>query len=134
MIGYIVRRLVQLLPVLLVASIGIWGMIYAVPGGPVGSLVGENATAEQIREVTQRLGLDRPVLAQYWSWLTRAVAGDLGESLQSRDPVLQLILHRVPATLQLGLAATIVGLLLGVPVAIASAPLSAPEMPLFSAP
>ncbi|MBL8696815.1 MAG: ABC transporter permease [Alphaproteobacteria bacterium] len=121
MIGYIVRRLVQLLPVLLVASIGIWGMIYAVPGGPVGSLVGENATAEQIREVTQRLGLDRPVLAQYWSWLTRAVAGDLGESLQSRDPVLQLILHRVPATLQLGLAATIVGLLLGVPVAIASA-------------
>lgn len=121
MTGYIVRRLLQLLPVLLMASVGIWSMIYAVPGGPVASIVGENATPEQIRDVTERLGLDRPVLVQYWSWLVSAIGGDLGSSLHAREPVLHLIVQRVPATLQLGLAATLVGLLFGIPVAVASA-------------
>ncbi|MBI1774674.1 MAG: ABC transporter permease [Proteobacteria bacterium] len=121
MIGYILRRIVQLLPVLLIASVGIWAMIYAVPGTPVGAIVGENATPEQVQAAIQRLGLDRPILVQYWSWLTSAAFGDFGFSIQSREPVLYLIMQRVPATVQLGLAATLVGLLLGVPVAIASA-------------
>ncbi len=121
MTGYIVRRLLQLLPVLLVASLGIWAMIYAVPGGPVASILGENATPEQVRDLNARLGLDRPVLVQYWSWLASALAGDLGRSLHTRDPVLDLIMQRVPATLQLGLCATLVGLVLGIPVAVASA-------------
>ncbi len=121
MTAYIARRLLQLLPVLLLASVGIWAMIYAVPGGPVAGIVGENATPEQIREVTQRLGLDRPVLVQYWSWLLKAMTGDLGTALQSREPVMHLIMQRVPATIQLGVAATIIGLLLGIPIAVASA-------------
>ena len=121
MTGYILRRLLQLLPVLLLASTGIWAMIYAVPGDPVAVIVGENATPEQIREVTVRLGLDRPVHVQYLSWLGSAVRGDLGLSIQNREPVLNLIMQRVPATIQLGLAATLVGLLLGIPVALISA-------------
>lgn len=121
MTGFILRRLAQLLPVLLIASLGIWAMIYAVPGSPVAVIVGENATPEQIREVTIRLGLDRPLLVQYGSWLAAAAQGDLGHSIQNREPVLGLILARLPATLQLGLAAILVGLLVGVPVALASA-------------
>jgi peptide/nickel transport system permease protein len=121
MIGFILRRLAQLVPVLLLASVGIWAMIYAVPGSPVGALLGENATPELIAETVKRLGLDRPILVQYWAWLTAAMHGDLGVSIQSRDPVLALILGRVPATAQLGLAATLVGLVLGIPVAVASA-------------
>lgn len=121
MIGYILRRVMQMLPVLLIASLGIWGMIYAVPGSPVGAIVGEDATPEQIRAVTARLGLDKPVIEQYWLWLRSATHGDLGQSIQSREPVLGLIAQRIPATVQLALAATVVGLLLGVPVAIASA-------------
>jgi peptide/nickel transport system permease protein len=121
MTGFILRRIAQLLPVLLVASLGIWAMIYAVPGGPVGSIVGENATPEQVHAAIVRLGLDRPMLAQYWSWLGHAVTGDLGTSIQSREPVLGLIADRVPATVQLALGATLVGLLLGIPVALASA-------------
>jgi peptide/nickel transport system permease protein len=121
MTGYIVRRIMQLLPVLLIASIGIWAMVYAVPGTPIGAIVGENATPEQIQAAIERLGLDRPVLVQYWSWLTSALLGDFGHSVQSRDPVLHLILQRIPATLQLGLSATLVGLLLGIPVAVLSA-------------
>ena len=121
MTGYILRRLAQLVPVLLLASIGIWAMVYAVPGSPIGAIVGENATQEQIADAMQRLGLDRPLHEQYWSWLRGAVVGDFGLSIQSREPVLTLIMARVPATLQLGLFAILVGLLLGVPVAIVSA-------------
>jgi peptide/nickel transport system permease protein len=115
------RRVLQIAPVLLIASAGIWAMIYAVPGSPVGAIVGENATPEQVRAATVRLGLDRPITTQYWSWLTHALHGDLGLSIQSREPVLALVTGRLPATLQLGLAATLMGLLLGVPVAIMSA-------------
>ena len=64
MISFVLRRLLQLLPVLLIGSIAIWGMIYAVPGGPVGVIVGENATAEQIAAVRAELGLDRPAVVQ----------------------------------------------------------------------
>jgi peptide/nickel transport system permease protein len=120
-IGFILRRLAQLLPVLLIASLGIWGMIYAVPGDPVAVIVGENATAEQMQAVRERLGLDRPVVAQYASWLGNALQGDLGVSIQNREPVRDLIAQRIPATIQLGLAATLVGLLLGIPVAVMSA-------------
>ena len=121
MTAYILRRLAQLIPVLFLASLGIWAMVYAVPGSPVGAIVGENATPEQIADTIKRLGLDRPLYEQYWTWLRGAVVGDFGQSIQSREPVLDLILTRVPATLQLGLAAIIVGLVLGVPVAVISA-------------
>ena len=121
MTGYVLRRIAQLLPVLLLASAGIWAMAYAVPGSPVGALVGENATPEQVRAVVARRGLDQPIPLQYLAWLRSAAGGDLGQSLQSREPVLQLIAQRIPATLQLGLAATLAGLLLGVPVALGSA-------------
>lgn len=121
MISYILRRLAQLLPVLLLASIGIWAMVHAIPGGPVGMILGENATPEQIAALRAELGLDRSVIVQYWTWLTDALAGDLGVSLHSRQPVASLIGERLPATIQLGLAATVVGLLIGIPVAVASA-------------
>ena len=121
MTAYILRRLAQLIPVLFLASLGIWAMVYAVPGSPVGAIVGENATQEQIADTIKRLGLDRPLYEQYWTWLRGALVGDFGESIQSREPVLDLIMTRVPATLQLGLAAILVGLVLGVPVAVISA-------------
>jgi peptide/nickel transport system permease protein len=121
MIGFILRRLLHLIPVLIAASALIFFMMYAVPGGPVGALVGENATPEQIADVTRRFGLDRPVLVQYLDWLWRALNGDLGVSLHSRVPVMQLIGERLPATLQLAATATLIGLSLGIPIALISA-------------
>ena len=121
MMGFVLRRLAQLLPVLLIASTGIWAMIYAVPGSPIGAIVGENATPEQIQAAMVRLGLDQPMAVQYWSWLRNALVGDFGLSIQNREPVLDLIVQRIPATIQLGVSATVVGLLLGVPVAVVSA-------------
>ncbi|BCP52078.1 peptide ABC transporter [Kaistia sp. 32K] len=121
MIGFVLRRLLQLVPVLLLASMGIWAMIYAVPGGPIGALAGENASPEQIAAATAQFGLDRPVLVQYAEWLWNALRGDFGISIRGRAPVLELIGQRLPATLQLAVAATIVSLVIGIPVAIASA-------------
>lgn len=121
MTRYLVRRLLQLVPVLLIASLGIWAMIYAVPGGPVGALLGENANPQEVVALTHKLGLDRPVLVQFGDWLGHAAQGDLGVSITSREPVRHLIAQRLPATVQLGIAAIIVGLLLGVPVALLSA-------------
>ncbi|WP_336812721.1 ABC transporter permease [Bosea sp. MMO-172] len=121
MTGYVLRRLFQMLPVLLIASFAIFAMIYAVPGGPVAVIVGENAGPEEIAAAIQRYGLDRPMVVQYADWLGRAALGDFGLSLHSRQPVLQLIGERLPATLQLALAAIFVALVIGIPVAIASA-------------
>lgn len=121
MIGFVLRRLLHLVPVLIAASACIFFMMYAVPGGPVAVLVGENATPEQIAEATRRFGLDRPVALQYVDWLWRALNGDLGVSLHSRVPVIQLIGERLPATLQLAAAATVIGLAFGIPIALVSA-------------
>lgn len=121
MTAYVLRRLFQMLPVLLLASFAIFAMIYAVPGGPVAVIVGENAGPEEIAAAIQRYGLDRPMVVQYADWLGRAATGDFGLSLHSRQPVLQLIGERLPATLQLALAAIFVALVIGIPVAIASA-------------
>jgi peptide/nickel transport system permease protein len=122
MIGYLARRLLQLLPVLLIGSLGIWAMIYAVPGGPVGLIVGENASQEQIDFVREQLGLNDPVLVQYGRWLRGAITGDLGDSIQSgHEQVTSLIAQRLPATLQLGFSAILLGLLISIPLAIISA-------------
>jgi peptide/nickel transport system permease protein len=121
MIGFVIRRLLHLIPVLIAASALIFFMMYAVPGGPVAVLVGENATPEQIAEATRRFGLDKPVALQYVDWLWRALSGDLGVSLHSRVPVVQLIGERLPATLQLAAMATVIGLAFGIPMALVSA-------------
>ena len=121
MIGFVLRRFGQLLPVLLLASIGIWAMIFAVPGGPIGMLVGENATPEAITAAEKQFGLDRPAVVQYLDWLWNALQGNFGMSIHGREPVLHLVGQRLPATLHLAVAATIVSLLIGIPVAILSA-------------
>ncbi|MGO4736236.1 ABC transporter permease [Bosea sp. 2KB_26] len=121
MTSYLLRRLLHMLPVLFLASFAIFAMIYAVPGGPVAVLVGENASPEEIAATIARYGLDRPMLIQYFDWLGQAVRGDFGLSLHSRQPVLALIGERLPATLQLAVAAILVALLVGIPVAVGSA-------------
>jgi len=120
--GYIARRFLQLIPVLLLGSVGIWAMIYAAPGGPVGLIVGENATQERIDAVTEELGLNDPLLVQYGRWLGNALQGDLGTSIQSgSESVAGLIASRLPATIQLALVAIAIALIISVPLAIASA-------------
>lgn len=115
MARFLLRRAGQLLAVVLLSSMAVWGIIYAVPGSPETSIAGANASPEQLQAVRERLGLDRSVPAQYLSWLGHAVRGDLGASLTSTLPVTTLLAQRLPATLQLICTTMVVGLVIAIP-------------------
>ncbi|QBD83577.1 ABC transporter permease [Ktedonosporobacter rubrisoli] len=96
-------------------------IIHLVPGDPARILLGEEATPEAVRALRQQLGLDQPLLVQFFIWLWQAVHGNLGQSIQLQQPVLQALWQRVPVTLELGLAALLFSLVLAVPLGIYSA-------------
>ena len=87
MLGYVVRRLAQLVPVVLLASIVVFGLMRLIPGDPALVIAGEDASPERIQEVRAGLALDQPLPVQYLAWLGRVVRGDLGESIVSGQPV-----------------------------------------------
>jgi peptide/nickel transport system permease protein len=118
---YIAVRLVQLVPVIIIASVLIWLMIYLVPGDPAVARVGADATAEQLAFARREIGLDQPLPVQYGRWLFSAIRGDLGTSIATRVPVLTLLSQRVPATLHLAVASTLIAALIAFPVALFAA-------------
>lgn len=121
MIGYMLRRVIQLLPVLLIGSFVIFAMMHFMPGGPIGALLGEDPTAEQIASLEERLGLNDPIIVQYGRWLGNAVQGDLGNSFRTQGvQVADLIVSRLPATFQLAGMALVFGLVLAIPLALLS--------------
>lgn len=115
---YILRRVLQAVPVLLLASIAVWGIIYVIPGSPAIAIAGENATQEQIAAISRRLGLDQPIMVQYCTWLAHAVTLNLGVSAISQQPVTSLLLQRIPATIQLAAFSVGFGVVLAVPLAL----------------
>jgi peptide/nickel transport system permease protein len=117
----ILRRLAQLLPVIVLATVVVFGLIALVPGDPAITLAGENPSAKRIAEIRTLYGLDRPLVVQYGSWLWRAAQGDLAKSLLSGESVLTLIQQRLPMTLMLVVSGVFLSLLIGVPLGIASA-------------
>jgi peptide/nickel transport system permease protein len=118
----ILRRLLSLIPLLLLVSFGVFVLVALVPGDAATTLAGgENATPERVAAVREQLHLDDPLVSQYGRWLGNAVQGDLGESLFSHVPVVDDIRDRFPITLGLALAALAVGLLIGIPVGVLSA-------------
>lgn len=119
--AYLVRRFGQFVPVVLVTALAVWAMSYALPGDPATTLGGEEATPEQMAAIRERLGLDEPMWAQFVTWLTNAVSGDLGESFISGYSVLTLLVDRVPATVQLALLAVIIGLAISIPLGVVAA-------------
>lgn len=115
MTSFVLRRLWQLALVLFLGSIAVWLMIYAVPGGPEFAIAGADATDAQRAAVRARLGLDRPLPAQYLSWAGAALTGDLGSSLTSGKPVTELLAQRFAATFQLIVFTLIIGLAIALP-------------------
>ena len=121
MAAYIIRRLLLLVPVVLFVSFITFMLIHLVPGDPARVLLGEDSTPEALAALRQQLGLDRPLYEQYALWLNQAVHGNLGESIQLHQPVLQAILQRLPVTIELGVAALLFSLLLAVPLGMTAA-------------
>jgi len=120
MITYIVRRIFQLVIVLLGVSLITFLIMFAIPGDPAQLLAGKNATPERIAEISAQLGLDQPLYVQYFRFLERLLSGDLGESWALQVPVIDLIKEYAPYTIQLAVAAVLIELL-GIPLGIYSA-------------
>jgi peptide/nickel transport system permease protein len=120
MVAYIVRRLLQLVIVLIGVTVITFLIMFAIPGDPAQLVAGKNATPEKIEAIRVRLGLDQPIYVQYYKFLGRTLRGDLGESYQLQKPVMQMIRENAPNTIQLALAAVLIELL-GIPLGIYSA-------------
>ncbi len=117
MLRYTIRRLVQLVGVVLVLSLLLFAWLRVLPGGPVSALLGDRSTPEKAAELTKQLGLDQPIFVQYFKFLGRAATGDFGVStgVQPGDSALDIFLQRFPATLELSFFAILIAIAVGVP-------------------
>ena len=118
---FIVRRLVLSVPILLLVSIMVFGLIHLIPGDPATVILGQEATPEIKAALRHELGLDQPIAVQYATWLGRVLRGDLGRSLVDRTPVIDQIKQRLPVTLELTIGTFLVALLIALPAGILSA-------------
>jgi peptide/nickel transport system permease protein len=117
MLAYTLRRIAQLIPVLLVLSVAVFSFVEALPGSIVDTLVGtEGGDIEEARAIlTKEYGLDRPVHERYVLWLGRALQFDFGKSLVTRRPISTELLSRIPATVYLAAVGIVISLLIAVP-------------------
>jgi peptide/nickel transport system permease protein len=117
----LLRRLVDSIIVLWLASIVVFLLLRVLPGDPAILLLGENATPERVAIMRHELGLDRPLIQQYIIFSTHALRGDLGESIRAQQPSLPYVLARFPATILLTGTATGLAILIGMPIGVLSA-------------
>ncbi len=118
---YVLKRLVLILPVLLGVSVVVFLVVRLTPGDPAKVMAGEHASPEFIEAVRVKWGLDRPLYAQYFIWFRSVLQGDFGTSIATHTPVLEELLQRFPATLELSLFAMIFAVLVGMTAGIISA-------------
>ncbi len=124
---YVVRRILQLIPVLVLVSLAVFLLVRVIPGDPVLVMMGidqdERAriTPEQYRVLQHQIGLDRPIYVQYLNWADKIVHGDFGLSLATRRPIVEIIFERYPATLYLAATALLVGLAIAIPAGVIAA-------------
>lgn len=125
MLQYIIRRMLTVIPVLLVMSVLIFSLVHLAPGDPVLVILGSSEQANldpaMIQAVREELNLDAPLHVQYFRFLRGVLHADFGRSFQLRKPVLEIILSRMPATIQLTIASTLISLILSLPLGIVSA-------------
>jgi peptide/nickel transport system permease protein len=115
MTTYVLRRLLLMLPVAFLVTVGVFMLIHLTPGDPALVLLGEDRTPEAIAAIHHQLGLDQPLYTQYLIWISHVAQGDLGRSVTTHQPVAAAISERLPATLELGAVALLWSLLLAIP-------------------
>lgn len=121
MVAYLTRRLFQMIPMLLGASLLIFVVIRSAPGDPLAATVDPRMDPQKMAEIRERLCLDCPLLVQYGRWLGGVLRGDLGTSIRFQVPVAQLIGERLGPTILLGIASSAVTYLIGIPLGVLSA-------------
>jgi ABC-type dipeptide/oligopeptide/nickel transport system permease component len=111
---YIARRLLQVIPVLIGVSLVAFGVLHLIPGDPAAIIAGPEATEVELAAIRRQLGLDAPLPVQYVRFLEHALQGDLGVSLRTREPVIELLVTRIAFTFQLTLLTMAIAVTLGV--------------------
>ncbi|WP_309069853.1 ABC transporter permease [Microbacterium sp.] len=117
----ILRRVLAMIPTLLGVVVCIFVITRVLPGDPARTLAGENAADSVVAKLREQMGLDQPILVQFWDYLTGLFRGDLGYAWHTGRPVAEDFATRFPATVELGLAALLIGILVGVPLGILGA-------------
>ena len=118
---YVIRRLLELIPVFLSVTAIVFLMLHLIPGDPAEILGGEEATIEDIQAIREQLGLDKPLFIQYLTYMKNIFKGDLGNSMRTRRPVLREIMDRYPNTLLLAACSVVIMIFLGITTGILSA-------------
>jgi ABC-type dipeptide/oligopeptide/nickel transport system permease component len=119
--AYVLRRIAGMIPVLLFTWTIVFVVLQVIPGDPVNLMLAGVPASEEVRQnERKRLGLDRPVVERYFTFLAKAAQGDLGESFRTRQPVGKMILEQAGSTLQLALGGLLVGLLVGLVLGVAA--------------
>jgi len=118
MARYLVRRLAGTVPVLLLISLLVFLLIHAAPGDPTLLLLGEETNAAEVARAKERWGLDQPLYVQYLKFLRSAAAGDFGRSFKYTEPVMRVIMSRLPATIELAVFAIIIATALAIPLGV----------------
>ena len=115
-VNYILRRILQMIPVLFVVSLAAFFVIRLVPGDPARLMLGEKATNEAVAAIRLKLGLDEPLYIQYMKFMQGVFHLDFGNSLKFQRPVIELIVQRLPVTLMLTVMSTLFAVIISVPV------------------
>jgi peptide/nickel transport system permease protein len=118
---YILRRVLGIVPTVLMITLVVFVMMRSIPGDPVVALLGDAFTEEDAVKARQEYGLDKPLLVQYLIWLGKLVQGDWGHSILSGRPVLQDVLFRLPVTMELVVISMVIALVIAIPAAIIGA-------------
>jgi peptide/nickel transport system permease protein len=121
MLGYILRRLLQTIPVMLVVAIFIFLMLRLTPSDPAAIIAGDNANAEQVAQIRSQLGLDQPMLQQFVIWISKVARGALGESFFFKKTVAALVGERIEPTLSLAFFTIMIAVLVAVPLGVLAA-------------
>ncbi|MHA6730273.1 ABC transporter permease [Devosia sp. A369] len=121
MLSYALRRLAQLAVVLFITSVVIFSMTALLPGDPTVTILGESSTLDQRQALRETMRLDDPLPVRYVTWLGSALQGDLGRSIRTQEPVIQMLVNRIPVTLELTFLSLGLAMILGVPMGIVAA-------------
>lgn len=121
MTSYVIRRLLEMIPTLLLVSFCVFAMTLALPGDPTTAILGEDATLAQREALRDELGLNRSIPVQYFSWLGGLVSGNFGVSLRTGEPVANMLALSVPVTLQLTLFSILIAIAIGIPAGVLAA-------------
>jgi peptide/nickel transport system permease protein len=121
MLGYIVRRVLASLPVLLVVGIFAFLLLRLAPGDPAAVMAGPEAPADQVAKMREALGVDQPIPVQFVKWMGQTLRGEFGNSYRSGDPVLNLIGRRLEPTLSISILAQLVTVVVAVPLGVLAA-------------